>query len=48
MDPEIEDIKRRLSVLEKQDSPSVQPKPEKKKNDYRYWWGGFYWLRSHS
>jgi hypothetical protein len=35
MDPEIEDIKRRLSALEKQDSPSVQPKPEKKKSDYQ-------------
>lgn len=35
MDPEIEDIKRRLSVLEKQESLSVQPKSEKKKSDYQ-------------
>lgn len=36
MDPEIEDIKRRLSALEKQESPSVQPvKSEKKKSEYQ-------------
>ena len=35
MDPEIEDIKRRLSALENPESPSVQPKPEKKKSDYQ-------------
>ena len=39
MDPEIEDIKRRLAALEKQDSSSVQPvkseKSEKKKSDYQ-------------
>lgn len=36
MDPEIEDIKRRLSALEKQDSSSVQPvKSERKKSDYQ-------------
>lgn len=36
MDPEIEDIKRRLSVLEKQESPSVQPvKSERKKSEYQ-------------
>ena len=33
MNPEIEDIKRRLSALEKQESPSV--KSEKKKSDYQ-------------
>lgn len=39
MDPEIEDIKRRLSALEKQDSPSVQPvkseKSDRKKSEYQ-------------
>lgn len=35
MDPEIEDIKRRLSALENQESPSVQSKPEKKKSEYQ-------------
>lgn len=36
MDPEIEDIKRRLSALEKHDSSSIQPaKPERKKSDYQ-------------
>jgi len=39
MDPEIEDIKRRLLALEKQDSSSVQSvkseKSEKKKSEYQ-------------
>lgn len=36
MDPEIEDIKRRLSALEKQESPSVPPvKSERKKSEYQ-------------
>jgi hypothetical protein len=35
MDSDLEDIKRRLSALEKQESPSVQPKSEKKKSEYQ-------------
>ena len=35
MDQDLEDIKRRLSALEKQESPSVQPKSEKKKSEYQ-------------
>ena len=36
MDPEIEEIKRRLSALEKQESSSVKlEKPEKKKSEYQ-------------
>jgi hypothetical protein len=35
MDPEIEEIKRRLSALENQGSYSVHPKSGKKKSDYQ-------------
>lgn len=36
MDPEIEEIKRRLSALEKQESSSVKSeKSEKKKSEYQ-------------
>lgn len=35
MNTEIEDIKRRLDALEKEDSQLKPPKPTRKKNDYQ-------------